>query len=65
MPLDRNELLPLMQVASAELDRTMRQLFALANQHMRRELSDLARRLDEQPAIVELREGLVPGPSSN
>jgi RNA polymerase sigma-70 factor (ECF subfamily) len=26
---------------------TVRQLFALADQHMRRELDDLARRLDE------------------
>ena len=33
--------------ASAELDRTVRQVFALANQHRRRELSDLARRLDD------------------
>jgi hypothetical protein len=33
--------------ASAELDRTVRQVFALANQHLRRELSDLARRLDD------------------
>src|SRR5215472_15395514 len=29
---------------------TVRQLFALANQHMRWELNDLARRLDDQPA---------------
>src|SRR5262245_31637161 len=36
---------------------TVRQFFALANQHMRWELNDLARRLDEQPAAVELREG--------
>ena len=35
------------QAASAELDRTLRQLFALANQHMRRELNDLSRRLDD------------------
>ncbi len=28
---------------------TVRQFFALANQHMRWELNDLARRLDEQP----------------
>jgi RNA polymerase sigma-70 factor (ECF subfamily) len=43
----------------------VRQFFALANQHMRWELNDLARRLDEQPAAVELREGLVPDrPSS-
>ena len=42
----------------------VRQFFALANQHMRWELNDLARRLDEQPTIVELREGLVPAPAS-
>src|ERR1700731_717425 len=45
--------------------RTVRQLFALANQHMRWELNDLARRLDEQPPAVELQEGLVPAPSSS
>jgi len=44
---------------------TVRQFFALANQHMRWELNDLARRLDEQPATAELREGLVPAPSSS
>jgi RNA polymerase sigma factor (sigma-70 family) len=44
---------------------TVRQLFALANQHMRWELNDLARRLDDQPAAVELREGLVPSPVSS
>jgi RNA polymerase sigma-70 factor (ECF subfamily) len=38
----------------------VRQLFALANQHMRWELNDLARRLDDQPAAVELCEGNVP-----
>ena len=42
--------------------RTVRQLFALANQHMRWELNDLARRLDEQPAAVGLCEELVPSP---
>src|SRR4029077_19211450 len=41
---------------------TVRQFFALAGQHMRWELNDLARRLDEGPAAVELREGLVPAP---
>ena len=41
---------------------TVRQFFALANQHMRWQLNDLARRLDERPAAVELREGLVPAP---
>jgi RNA polymerase sigma-70 factor (ECF subfamily) len=44
---------------------TVRQFFALANQHMRWELNDLARRLDQQPAAVELREGLVPAPVSS
>jgi RNA polymerase sigma-70 factor (ECF subfamily) len=45
--------------------RTVRELFALANQHMRWQLNDLARRLDERPADVELREGLVPAPASS
>jgi RNA polymerase sigma-70 factor (ECF subfamily) len=45
--------------------RTVRQLFALANQHMRWELNDLARRLDDQPAAVELCEGLVPAPATS
>jgi RNA polymerase sigma factor (sigma-70 family) len=44
---------------------TVRQFFALANQHMRWQLNDLARRLDKQPASVELREGLVPAPASS
>jgi RNA polymerase sigma-70 factor (ECF subfamily) len=44
---------------------SVRQFFGLANQHMRWELNDLARRLDEQPAEVELREALVPAPASS
>ncbi len=44
---------------------TVREFFALANQHMRWELNDLARRLDEQPSAVELNEGLVPAPASS
>ena len=44
---------------------TVRQFFALAGQHMRWELNDLARRLDKQSAAVELREGLVPSPASS
>jgi RNA polymerase sigma-70 factor (ECF subfamily) len=44
---------------------TVRQFFALANRHMRWELNDLARRLDEQPPAVELCEGLVPAPASS
>src|SRR5262245_40791585 len=44
---------------------TVRQFFALANQHMLWELNDIARRLDERPAAVELRDGLVPAPASS
>jgi RNA polymerase sigma-70 factor (ECF subfamily) len=44
---------------------TVRQFFALASQHMRWELNGLARRLAEEPAAVELREGLVPAPASS
>ena len=41
---------------------TAREFFALAGQHMRWELNDLARRLDKQPAAGTLPEGLVPAP---
>jgi RNA polymerase sigma factor (sigma-70 family) len=44
--------------------RSVREFFALAGQHMRWELNDLARRLDKQPRAVELREGQLPGPAS-
>src|SRR5262249_46122754 len=44
---------------------SVRQFFALASQHMRWELNGLARRLDEEPAILELREGLMPAPASS
>jgi len=44
---------------------TVRQFFALAGQHMRWELNDMARRLDEQPAALELRDGLVPAPAGS
>ena len=42
--------------------RTVREFFALAGQHMRWELNDLARRLQNQPVAVELHEGLLPAP---
>src|SRR5262245_12727193 len=42
-----------------------RQFFALACQHMRWELNDMARRLDEQPTAVELRDDSVPAPDSS
>jgi RNA polymerase sigma-70 factor (ECF subfamily) len=44
---------------------TVRQFFALVNQHMRWELNDMARRLDEQPAAVEVREDMVPAPAGS
>jgi RNA polymerase sigma factor (sigma-70 family) len=44
---------------------TVRQFFALVNQHIRWELNDLARRLDEQPSAVELNEQLVPAPAGS
>ena len=37
----------------------VRQFFALASQHMRWELNDMARRLDEQPGVVGLPEELA------
>jgi RNA polymerase sigma-70 factor (ECF subfamily) len=44
---------------------TVRQFFALANQHMRWQLNDLARRLDERPAAAALAEsGVVAPPAS-
>ena len=45
--------------------RTVREFLALAGQHTRWELNDLARRLDKQPAAVELREGQLPAPASS
>jgi RNA polymerase sigma factor (sigma-70 family) len=43
----------------------VRQFFALACQHMRWELNDLARRLDQQPAVMELHDEAVPAPGSS
>jgi RNA polymerase sigma-70 factor (ECF subfamily) len=43
----------------------VRQFFGLANQHIRWELNDLARRLDEQEDAVELRESRVPAARSS
>jgi RNA polymerase sigma-70 factor (ECF subfamily) len=41
---------------------TVRQFFALANQHMRWQLNDLVRRLDQQPAVASMPEAGVAGP---
>jgi RNA polymerase sigma-70 factor (ECF subfamily) len=43
---------------------TVRQFFALATRHMRWELNDLARRLDEQAPAVELRESFARAPAA-
>jgi RNA polymerase sigma-70 factor (ECF subfamily) len=43
---------------------TVRQFFALVNQHIRWELNDVARRLDGQPTLVELDEQKTTAPSS-
>src|SRR5579859_327687 len=40
----------------------VRQFFALANQHMRWELNDLARRLDKEAQLAELHESLAGAP---
>jgi RNA polymerase sigma-70 factor (ECF subfamily) len=44
---------------------TVRQFFGLANQHIRWELNDLVRRLDERPALVELDDKRVASPPSS
>jgi RNA polymerase sigma-70 factor (ECF subfamily) len=44
---------------------TVRQFFAMVNQHMRWELNDLARRLDEHTQAAELGDDLVPAPESS
>src|SRR6516162_11739191 len=43
---------------------TVRQFFALANQHMRWQLNDLARRLDQQPAAILPESGVAAPPDS-
>jgi RNA polymerase sigma-70 factor (ECF subfamily) len=55
----------LLKALRASRPQTVRGFFALANQHMRWELNDLARRLDEQPAAVRLNEEVVPAPPSS
>jgi RNA polymerase sigma-70 factor (ECF subfamily) len=44
---------------------TVRQFFALANQHLRWQLNDLARRLDQQPAAAALAETGVAAPPAS
>jgi RNA polymerase sigma-70 factor (ECF subfamily) len=44
---------------------TVRDFFALANQHIRWELNDVARRLDEQTVVVPMEADLVPDRQSS
>lgn len=58
----------LLQALRTIRPRTVREFFALANQHMRWQLNDLARRLDEQPRAAALAESGVaalPGSSDS
>jgi RNA polymerase sigma-70 factor (ECF subfamily) len=55
----------LLKALRAARPATARQFFALACQHMRWELNDMARRLDEQPAAQELHDESVPVPPSS
>src|SRR5215471_9286394 len=55
----------LLQAMRSVRPHTVRQFFALVNQHMRWELNDVARRLDEQPNPVELQEEMVQAPASS
>jgi RNA polymerase sigma factor (sigma-70 family) len=42
-----------------------RQFFGLASQHMRWELNEMARRLDNQPAVEDLHDESMPAPASS
>src|SRR5262249_22771548 len=55
----------LLKALRAARPRTVRQFFALACQPMRWEVKDLARRLDDQPAVEELCDESVPAPASS
>src|ERR1700722_4471553 len=44
---------------------TTRQFFALAAQHIRWELNDMARRLDERPPVAELRDEMMAVPAES
>ena len=52
----------LLKALRATRPQTVRQFFALANQHMRWQLNDLARRLDHRPAAAALAESGVAAP---
>jgi RNA polymerase sigma factor (sigma-70 family) len=55
----------LLKALRAVRPQTVRQFFALANQHIRWELNDLSRRLDKQTPFVEMDLEEVPAPASS
>src|SRR5204862_102644 len=55
----------LLKALRATRPTTVRGFFALANQHMRWELNDLARRLDREPTKEELRDGVAVSPPAS
>jgi RNA polymerase sigma factor (sigma-70 family) len=68
--LDADELLGalverLLKALREARPKDVRQFFALANQHIRWELNDLARRLDERPKLVDLGERQLVAPDSS
>jgi RNA polymerase sigma-70 factor (ECF subfamily) len=54
----------LLQAMQEIRPQTVRQFFALANQHIRWELNDLSQRLDKQPPKAPLSDGAVPAPAN-
>jgi RNA polymerase sigma factor (sigma-70 family) len=67
--LERDELLSavverLLKAMRSERPPTVRQFFGLVNQHMRWELNDLARRLDNHPVALPINEEAVAAPPS-
>ena len=55
----------LLKAMRAVHPQNVRQFFALANQHMRWELNDLARRLDKQPSLLELHGDSLPAAAAS
>src|SRR5215831_17408990 len=55
----------LLSAVVERLLKALREALPRTGQHMRWELNALARRLDNQPAAVELREGRLPAPASS
>ena len=54
----------LLKAMRSQRPSTVRRFFGLVNQHMRWELNDLARRLDQQPVALQIDEGAVPAAAS-